>query len=148
MNMDLISMVDYLAIVKHILNLNHGNIIIKHDTSKLEGTHMGITRFKGRKITIFLRDDYDKPYVEYFAVAHELRHIWQYISGFSLDDYKERSELSVDQYNKQFLEIDANAFAQLMLSRYLHIMIDLPILLTDDIQKRMKIINADLFRSE
>ena len=48
-----------------------------------------------------------------FAIAHELRHKWQ-LDNFReeyFEDYKEVGELSVEDYNRQAAEIDANAFA-------------------------------------
>lgn len=49
----------------------------------------------------------------YFAVAHELRHVWQIRTApdIWLKDYKTRDELDFEAYNLQPAEIDANAFA-------------------------------------
>lgn len=59
----------------------------------------------------------NKPNPEqFFAVAHELRHVWQFRHGLYLPDYKERNECeSVEGYNLQPAEVDANAFAGLVM---------------------------------
>lgn len=47
-----------------------------------------------------------------FAVAHELRHCWQIQNKPEmLDGYREAKDLTVEEYNLQTAEIDANAFA-------------------------------------
>lgn len=50
-----------------------------------------------------------------FATAHELRHLWQHLNNERFDDYKHSDELSVEAYNLQPAEIDANAYAALMM---------------------------------
>lgn len=47
-----------------------------------------------------------------FSIAHELRHCWQ-IKNIPriMEDYKESQKLTVEEYNLQPAEIDANAFA-------------------------------------
>ena len=49
-----------------------------------------------------------------FAVCHELRHSWQRQHRLVLLlGHKTRNELSVEEYNKQPAEVDANAYAAL-----------------------------------
>lgn len=53
-----------------------------------------------------------------FAIAHELRHIYQYVydKQFFLSDYKERNKCSsVEEYNLQIAEVDANAFVAIIM---------------------------------
>lgn len=53
-----------------------------------------------------------------FSIAHELRHKWQLENNESLyfDEYKPASMLpDLEAYNLQLAEIDANAFACIML---------------------------------
>ena len=52
----------------------------------------------------------------FFAIAHELRHAWQVKTKYAyyFSDYKTRNELSNKEYNLQPAEIDANAFAKLV----------------------------------
>lgn len=52
----------------------------------------------------------------YFAIAHELRHLWQWQKHPEMfADYKKPGELSITEYNMQPAELDANAFAQLIM---------------------------------
>ena len=49
-----------------------------------------------------------------FAIAHELRHMWQYkyFKSKYLKNYKNANEeLTLEEYNLQPAEVDANAFA-------------------------------------
>ena len=52
-----------------------------------------------------------------FAVAHELRHLWQIRTNkeLYLKNYKTRAELDVEAYNLQLAEVDANAFASIIM---------------------------------
>lgn len=68
--------------------------------------------------TIYLKK-YDKPNPDQlFSIAHELRHIWQmqndeklYFSTYKpVDLYS-----SIEEYNLQIAELDANAFAGLVM---------------------------------
>ena len=45
-----------------------------------------------------------------FVIAHELRHLWQYINGWSFEDYIADST-AVELYNGQKIEVDAHAFS-------------------------------------
>lgn len=68
--------------------------------------------------TIYL-SKVDKLNPDYlFSIAHELRHIYQFQTDkqFYLSDYKPSDECSsVDEYNLQMAEVDANAFASIKL---------------------------------
>lgn len=59
----------------------------------------------------------------YFSIAHELRHAWQKLEDpeWFFSNYKDRTELDNDSYNRQFAEIDANAFAQIVMVDLFHI---------------------------
>ena len=59
----------------------------------------------------------------YFSIAHELRHAWQKQEDpeWFFSNYKDRTELDNDSYNRQFAEIDANAFAQIVMIDSFHI---------------------------
>lgn len=64
--------------------------------------------------TIYLNkvDKLNPDYV--FSIAHELRHIYQYQTDkeFYLSGYKPSNKCSsVEEYNLQIAEVDANAFA-------------------------------------
>ena len=64
----------------------------------------------------------DKPNPDYlFAIAHELRHIFQYQNDeqFYLSNYKTSDNCSsVEEYNLQIAEVDANAFAGLVMINF------------------------------
>lgn len=66
----------------------------------------------------------DKPNPDYlFAIAHELRHIFQYQNNeqFYLSSYKTSDSCSsVEEYNLQIAEVDANAFASIVMVEYFH----------------------------
>lgn len=56
----------------------------------------------------------DKPTPDYlFAISHELRHVWQIRTDSArwLPDYQPADRLTVEEYNNQQAELDANAFA-------------------------------------
>ena len=66
----------------------------------------------------------DKPTPDYlFAIAHELRHIFQYQNDeqFYLSNYKTSNNCSsIEEYNLQIAEVDANAFASIVMVEYFH----------------------------
>lgn len=69
--------------------------------------------------TIYLKPEPNKfDYDYYFGVAHELRHLWQIENDeeFYFSDYKPREQCdSIRQYNMQPAEIDAHAFAKIIM---------------------------------
>lgn len=71
--------------------------------------------------TIYL-SKVDKLNPDYlFSIAHELRHIYQFQTDkqFYLSDYKPSDECSsVDEYNLQMAEVDANAFASIVMADF------------------------------
>lgn len=72
-----------------------------------------------------------------FAITHELRHVYQHRKGL-LHSYKARENIDVESYNNQELEVDAHAFALLMIERYLGVTPDSPQLNTKEILQRKK----------
>lgn len=64
----------------------------------------------------------DKPNPDYvFSIAHELRHIYQYQTDekFYLSKYKPSNKCSsVEEYNLQIAEVDANAFAAIIMTDF------------------------------
>lgn len=74
--------------------------------------------------TIYLKE-FDKPNPDLlFAIAHELRHIWQIRNDKQLyfSAYKPVDLLSsVEEYNLQIAELDANAFAGLVMISFFHL---------------------------
>ena len=74
--------------------------------------------------TIYL-NKIDKPNPDYlFTIAHELRHIFQYKDNeqLYLSNYKTSDNCSsVEEYNLQIAEVDANAFAGIIMIQYFHL---------------------------
>lgn len=74
--------------------------------------------------TIYL-NKVDKPNPDYvFSIAHELRHIYQYQTdeNFYLSGYKPSNECSsIEEYNLQIAEVDANAFASIIMTDFFSI---------------------------
>lgn len=70
--------------------------------------------------TIFLKEYKNPNPDQLFAIAHELRHIWQMQNDEEmLKDYKP-IELcnSLNGYNFQLAELDANAFGSLIMEKF------------------------------
>lgn len=67
--------------------------------------------------TIYIKP-YDKPNPDQlFSIAHELRHAWQLQTDedYYFRNYKSVKELDIETYNLQLAEIDANAFASIIM---------------------------------
>lgn len=56
-----------------------------------------------------------------FALAHEFRHIWQYKEDEDkyIKNQKSKMDLGSKAYNLQIAEVDANAFAHLIMTNWL-----------------------------
>lgn len=63
---------------------------------------------------VLIRNDIEISAELFFALAHELRHAYQIASGESLEEYRTSDRISIEQYNLQPLEVDANAFGALI----------------------------------
>lgn len=112
---------NYINNICDILNIT--TPIISFNVSKFQSdTMMAQCNLSGD--TIYIRKT-DKPNPDYlFAIAHELRHIWQIKTNKSkfFDHYKPRENCnSVEEYNLQLAEIDANAFAAIIMTDYFHL---------------------------
>ena len=71
---------------------------------------------------VLIRDDIAVSPELFFALAHELRHVYQIANGAKLEEYKTSDKMTVEEYNLQLLEVDANAFALLAMSSMFGIM--------------------------
>ena len=95
---------------------------ISYDTSHFP-TETTMAQCELTSNTIYL-NKLDKPNPDYlFAIAHELRHIFQYQADeqFYLTNYKTSDNCSsVEEYNLQIAEVDANAFASIIMVEYFH----------------------------
>lgn len=101
--------------------------------------------------TIYL-NKIDKPNPDYvFSIAHELRHIYQYQTDekFYLSGYKPSNKCSsVEEYNLQIAEVDANAFASIVMTDFFSIKpqwYGLSGKVIDAIEKRVKFLLATEF---
>lgn len=96
---------------------------ISYDTSHFV-TKTTLAQCEPTVNTIYL-NKVDKPNPDYvFSIAHELRHIYQYQTDeqFYLSKYKPSSECSsVEEYNLQIAEVDANAFASIVMADFFSI---------------------------
>lgn len=67
---------------------------------------------------ILIRNDMTISPELFFAIAHELRHSYQIANGADLKEYQTSDRISTEQYNLQPMEVDANAFAALVMSDF------------------------------
>lgn len=89
-------------------------ISVKEDSENLLGF------FTPSERTIHIKNDLsDKDYI--FVLSHEMRHVYQEEKGLIKQDYKKRNETTLSDYNTQENEIDANAFAMVILFNVLGI---------------------------
>lgn len=74
--------------------------------------------------TIYMKK-IDKPNPDqFFAIAHELRHMWQAQNNRELyfSSYKTSNLYhSIEEFNLQLAEIDANAFAGVIMADFFHL---------------------------
>lgn len=94
----------------------------------------------------------NKPNPDYvFSIAHELRHIYQYQTDeeFYLSGYKPSNKCSsVEEYNLQIAEVDANAFAAIIMTDFFSLKPQwhgLSNKVIDTIEKRIKFLLATEF---
>ena len=80
-------------------------------------TRMAMLEIEKGVPTLYLSDRMETEQDYYFAVAHELRHELGDVAHGSklLGNYKTVEEIGITEYNRQRLEIDANAFAALVM---------------------------------
>lgn len=67
---------------------------------------------------VLVRNDVTVSPELFFAISHELRHSYQIANGADLKEYQTSDKISNGQYNFQPLEVDANAFAALIMSDF------------------------------
>lgn len=67
---------------------------------------------------VLIRNDIGVTPELFFAIAHELRHVYQLENDRSLHDYHTSDQLDIDEYNAQPLEVDANAFAAVIMAEF------------------------------
>lgn len=96
--------------------------VISYDTSNFStDTMMAQCSIDGTTVYVKKYDRLNPD--QLFAIAHELRHIWQMKNEpIFLSEYKP-IELcsSVEEYNLQMAELDANAFAGIVMTDLFHL---------------------------
>lgn len=74
--------------------------------------------------TIFIKNTLNPSPDLYFAIAHELRHMWQFLVDYDyyFGDYKQSNECpNLEIYNMQPAELDAHAFATIVLEDFFNL---------------------------
>lgn len=95
---------------------------------------------------VLIRNDKTVSPELFFAIAHELRHSYQIANGADLEEYQTSDKISTEQYNLQPLEVDANAFAALVMFDFFGIVPqfqNMPESVRDAISSRMEQIRKE-----
>lgn len=121
---------------------------ISYDTSKFL-TNTTMANYSPTSNTIYIKEKMQNNPDYLFAIAHELRHSWQVQTDeqFYFGKYRPVSEIGVECYNLQPAEIDANAFASLVLRDFFHLQAlfdGMPESIKEAINKRVAIIESSL----
>jgi Zn-dependent peptidase ImmA (M78 family) len=112
---------EYIEDICELLNISVPTV--SYDTSHFASDTM-MAQCNPSGNTIYLKKC-NKPNPDYlFSIAHELRHIWQaqtdevfYFASYKPIDLCD----SVELYNLQIAEIDANAFADIIMIDFFHL---------------------------
>ena len=112
---------EYITDICKLLNINKPSI--SYDNSNFTTDTM-MAQCDVINNVIYL-NNLDKLNPDYFlSIAHELRHIYQYqkYKDFYMSDYKTSDQCSsIEEYNLQIAEIDANAFASIVMTDCFHV---------------------------
>lgn len=112
---------EYIADICKLLRIKEPSI--SYDTSNFTTDTM-MAQCDSRGTTIYL-NKIEKPNPDYmFAIAHELRHVWQIKTNKHLyfSSYKPVNLCSsIEEYNLQLAEVDANAFAAIIIIDWFHL---------------------------
>lgn len=89
---------------------------ISYDTSRFPTSTM-IAQVSPSENIIYINSQIKSEFDFAFAIIHELRHLWQYCNDKNkyMSQYKSSNQLSIEEYNLQIAEIDANAYAALLM---------------------------------
>ena len=111
----------YISEVCSILNIPAPSI--SFDISNFTSETM-MAQIDSEGNTIYIRK-FDNPHPDqFFAIAHELRHKWQMQTDKDLyfSDYLPREKCSsAEEYNLQPAELDANAFAGIIMEEFFNL---------------------------
>ena len=129
--------------------------IVTDDKKFNQGTQLATLAYENEKSILYLRTKYEYGDVDMaFAIAHELRHKYQIDTHLlDFDYHKSSNELSIREYNLQNEEIDANAYAYIVLLDFFKLKVDFKLLLKDDvvadtIMKRVDVIVENEYEYE
>lgn len=109
---------EYIKDVCEMLNIEKPSI--SFDTSHFSSATM---MAQCTNDTIYIRK-IDKPTPDYlFAIAHELRHLWQMQNDeeYYFSNYKTVDKIGLENYNNQIAEVDAHAFASIVMVDCFHL---------------------------
>ncbi|MGX8833950.1 hypothetical protein ACWG0P_07025 [Amedibacillus sp. YH-ame6] len=135
---------DFVRVLSEILKIAEPKM--DHDESYFEtDTQMACVMLPEK--TIYIRKG-NVSYDLFFAIAHEMRHIWQYdYKKYDFDSYINNSSNDTEKYNNQDMEIDAHAFAILIMMKMLKVQPNLEAIFNKDIllkiEKRMNEIDSE-----
>lgn len=129
--------------------------IVTDDKKFNQGTQLATFAYENEKSILYLRTKYEYGDVDMaFAIAYELRHKYQIDTHvFDFDNYKTSDKLSIREYNLQSEEVDANAYAYIVLLDFFKLKVDFKLLLKDDavadvIMKRVDVIIENEYEYE
>lgn len=146
---------DFIKEVCEDLCIKIPDSIITEDKKFNKGTQLATLVYENGKSLLYLRTKYKYGDVDMaFAIAHELRHKYQIDTHvFDFDNYKTSDKLSIREYNLQSEEVDANAYAYIVLLDFFKLKVDFKLLLKDDavadvIMKRVDVIIENEYEYE
>ncbi|MCD7824910.1 MAG: hypothetical protein LUH14_02955 [Clostridiaceae bacterium] len=112
----------YIQIICEALEIKKPHI--SYDTSHFP-TKTTLAQCDSKGSTLYLRNEagYVNQLDLFFSIAHELRHVWQIRTDYDLyfHDYKMANEIGIEPYNRQLAELDANAFAKIVMVDLFHV---------------------------
>lgn len=108
---------EYVSFLCEILGIAEPKIEL--NALDLSGTELARCSRDGSEILI---KKSKSAYDVLFAIAHELRHVWQEkYRPEMLNGYRHSAEIGADEYNLQLAELDANAFGVIVMSNLFHV---------------------------
>lgn len=122
--------------------------IVSFNTSNFQSKTM-LAQCNSRGTTIYIKEMVKTSPDYFFAIAHELRHIWQIRTEHAIyfKNYKPLNLCkNLNEYNSQIEEIDANAFAGYIIREFFGLkplFKSLPYPIRSNIFKRMKKIECN-----
>ena len=112
---DIAGLFDVVYEICDSLDIEAPAICVDEDGPFATETTMAAVQHFGEITILYLNPNYSIYFQEVnplnvFIIAHELRHIYQRCSGEDFRNYVPSSKTSLNNYNRQYCEMDANAF--------------------------------------